>query len=377
MEEANPIKNFSYVGLGRIITIGLQAGFYLLLAALMDPEVYGELSVILALAATFSTISLFGLNLSLQVYRAKNNIEISGQIITLFIILTTIASIILIPIDYVAAFLCASLSFFAMAQYDLLGLKQYKKYMIYSALKSGTFFVIPLLLFFVFDITGIVVGMAISNLIGSVSFFKSLTVKKFFGLKNYYKVLVHNFGVFTGSALPNMVDKLLIAPLFGLFIVGIYQFNLQILIALSILPGILSQYLVSEEASGVRHKKLSYLVVLSSIPIVGIAIILVPILVPILYPNYTEGIESLQIMIISIIPQSIGVIFSSKLLAKESTKIGFTAIVRIGSLLILLAILGQFYGLVGLAIAVLISLSANTLYLYVLYMTSTKQNTIH
>jgi len=100
MDEKETIKEFSYVGIGRIATIVLQALFYLILAALIEPEFFGELNVIIALAGTFSIISLFGLNLSLQVYHAKNNSQISEGIITLFIITTTAASLILLVINH-------------------------------------------------------------------------------------------------------------------------------------------------------------------------------------------------------------------------------------------------------------------------------------
>jgi len=377
MNNTDSIKNFSHVGIGRIIATTLHVLFYLVIAALLDPEVYGELFVILALAGTFSTVSLFGLNISMQVYSAKKNYEITNQIITLFIILTTSAALILVTINQIAAFLCIAISFFAMTQSHLLGLKQYKKFMIYSTIKSGTSFIIPILLYFIFDINGIIFGMAISNFIASIPFLKNLSFRSFTGLKNNFKVLVNNFGVHAGGTLPFMLDKLLIAPFFGFFIVGIYTFNLQVFIALGVLPGILNQYLISEESSGVRHRKLSLVVVSSSFVLAVIAIILAPVLVPIFYPLYVEGIESLQILVIAIIPLSIGVVFSSRLLGQESTRIGLTSIVHIGSMLILLVVLGEIYGLVGLSVAVLISQCANTLFLYILYRKSrAKLNTI-
>ena len=81
---------------------------------------------------------------------------------------------------------------------------------------------IPIVLYFVFDIYGIILGMAISNFLGSLPILKNLKITSFFELKNIYKVLVHNFGVSMGARLPSMVDKLAIAPLFGFFIVGIF-----------------------------------------------------------------------------------------------------------------------------------------------------------
>jgi len=367
MKQNSSIKNFSFLGIGRIVTIVLQAFFYLLLAAFLDPEIYGELSVIVALAGTFSVISSFGLNLSLQVYQAKKNSNVSAQITTLFLISTSIASLILLFIDPIAALLCICLSFFSLNQYRLLGLKKYKKFMIFSILKSGTFFIIPISLYFVFDIYGIVLGMAISNFIGSLPVFRNITIKSFFDLKNYYKILINNFGVVASGSLSHTVDKLVIGSLFGFFIVGVYQFNLQVFLALSALPGILGSYLVTEESSGVGHRKLSFYVVLGSILLAVVAIILAPILVPVFFPKYSEGISALQVLVLTIIPISINVIYHSKLIAKESTKIGFELIVKIGSLLLFIVVLGGSFGLIGLSFAVLLSISCTTLFIYLLY----------
>ncbi len=367
MTSRASIKNFSFVGVGRLFTIIIQALFYLFLAALMEPEIYGELNVILALASTFSLLSMFGLNLSSQIYLAKGKYKIDEQIRTLFLILTSAAALILVFIEPVAALLCVALSFFSMNQYHLLGLSKYKKFMFYSILKSGTYFIIPFSLYFIFDIYGIVFGLAISHFIASIVIFRKLTIRSFFGLKKYYKILVHNFAVISGAHLSIVVDKLLIAPLFGFFIVGIYQFNLQVLLALDALPGVLTLYLISEESKGIRHRKLSYIVVVASIILVVTAIVLAPILVPVFFEKYSDGIPALQILVISVIPLTINAIYNSKLLAKESTKIGFSAIVRIGSMLILIAILGELYGLIGLSLAVLISISVNALFLYLLY----------
>ena len=376
MSQNDSIKNFSYVGFGRIAAIGLQALFYFILAALLEPESYGELSVIVALAGTFSVISTFGLNVSLQVYVAKKNSTLSNQINTLFVISTTIAGLILLPMNPLGALLCVSMSLFSMNQFNLMGLKQYKNFMLNALLKSSTYVIIPLLLYFVLEIPGIVLGMAISNLIASIPFFKTLRLKKFFELKNYYRVLIHNFGVAISGTLPFVVDKLLIAPLFGLFIVGVYQFNLQIFFALGILPGVLGSYLVSEESGGTTHKKISYLVILCSVVLAVITIFAAPYFVNAIFPKYSDGILGLQVMVIAIIPQAVASVFGAKLLAKESTKIGYSAIVQVGSLLLLIALLGNLYGLVGLGIAVLISQAANTLFLYALYRRSIGPKTI-
>ena len=133
------------------------------------------------------------------------------------------------------------------------------------------------------------------------------------------------------------------------------------------MPTVLHSYLLAEESSGVRHKKISYLVILGSVVIALTAVVLAPFFVNEFFPKYSEGVFSLQIMVLSIIPLTVSSVFSAKLQAKESTKVGLSAIVRIGTLMVLLAILGELYGLVGLALSVLFSIIINTIFLFILY----------
>jgi len=216
MAQNSSAKNFSYVGIGRSISLFLQATFFLLFASLLDPEIYGQLNVILALAGTFATISRFGTGITLQVYQSKNESELADQVKTLFLVTTSAASLILLPIDAFAAVLCFCSSFVWMFLQNLLGLKKYKKFMIISILKSGLFFVIPILLYFVIEIPGIVLGIGIASLISSIPFIKDFKIKSFTSLKYRYKFLFQNFLV-ESSSLSILIDKLLISYLFGFF----------------------------------------------------------------------------------------------------------------------------------------------------------------
>jgi len=367
MKQNSSAKNFSYVSIGRITAIGLQAIFYLAFAALLDPETYGQLNYIVALAGTFSIVSRFGLNASLQIFRAKGESKKSDQVGTLFILTTGVAALILLTIDVYAAVLSVASSFFIMNLQNMMGLKQYKKFMLHSILKNILILIIPVLFYFVLDIPGIILGMAISNFLAGIPYFKQIKLKSFFDLRKHYKFLIHNFGADASLNLAFLMDKLLIAPLFGFFIVGIYQFNLMILFALGVIPGILHSFLVTEESSGTTHKKISYLVILGSIAVAVLAIFMAPFLVNEFFPKYSEGILSLQILVLTIIPQSIFSIFIAKLQARESTRMGFSAIVMIVTLMTLIAILGDLYGLIGLSLAVLLATIANVIFSYILY----------
>jgi len=369
MSENNSFKKFSLVAVGRIIAAGLYSGFYLIFATILGPESFGQMSFILAIAGTASVISRFGLPVSAIVYNSKQDQTMSNQINMLAIITTGSASLILLSIDVYASLLCFALSTFLMNTSNLIGLKKYKKFFWTSVIRGILIITIPILLFFILDIPGIVLGLAIANFIGSISFFKSLKIKinSFRDLRNNRQVLIHNYGASISTSLSRWIDKLLIVPLFGFTNVGIYQLNLQILFVLTILPSSLHSFLLSEKVSGNKHGRIRYVAILIAVVLVLLVIIVGPLAINSLFTKYSEGIFALQIVIISLIPLTITEIIKADLQAKESTKVGYLAIVKIGSLLVLLALLGNLYGLVGLSFGFLSSAIIETLFIVFLF----------
>ena len=377
--EENASKNFSYVTLGRIIPAGTLAVFYLIFASVLEPSDYGEVAYLIALAGTFSVIYRFGLPQTLVVFKAKGNLQLTNQINLLAIITTSAATVILLFINEFSALLCLGISFFFLYQHNLLGEKRYSSFMKNAILRSVLILIIPFPLYFVFDISGIILGMALGNIVSSVLLVKNVTlkVKSFQILKNNFKVLINNFGVDTSANLVIFIDRLLIGSLFGFVSLGVYHFIMQMLFGLEILPRALYLFLLSEESRDKKHKNIIYFVVLAS----GIMVIVVfsfsPLLIEQFFPNYSDGIFPLQILITSLIPLSISHIFTAKLQATQSTKVGYSAIIRIDSLLILLSILGSIYGLIGFAFSVLISSILNTVFLFFLYYRYNRQMNVN
>jgi len=369
LSKTSSYRNFSYIALGRFVAAGLQALFYLIFAALLDPEQYGQMSYLIAIASTFSVISRFGFPHTVSVYQAKGDSTTANQVNVLAILSTSVGALTLLFFNPLVAVLSLSISFILMNQYNLLGLKKYKTHALIDIVKSILVLILPLALFFVLDIPGVLLGIAISNFLCCFPFFRklSLNLQGFDRIRKNYKVLIHNFGADSATSLPRVVDKLVIVPLLGFSTVGIYQFNLQILFALEMLPIIMHGFLLSEESSGKNLRKFNTTLIIISALVVIAVIFLSPIFVSELFPKYSEGIFSLQIMVISLMPLSISAMLSAKLQAKESTKIGFSALVRIGSLIILILFLGNLYGLIGLSMAVLISSILYAVFLSALY----------
>ena len=367
MSQSNS-RNFSFVVVGRVISSGLQAMFYLIFSSMMDPAAYGNLSYIIALAGTASIVSRFGLNQSVIIYRTKNESELSNNLNVLSLITTTTASLILLPFNIYAALLCFSISFFIMNIHNLIGLKKYKQYMTIDIVKGILIVSIPVFFYFILEIPGIIIGMSVSYLLCSFNSVKIYSFKKniFKNFGTNPKILLHNFGVDLSIYVPKFADKLVVFPILGYYSTGIHQLNMQILFGLEMLPIALQSFLLSQNSNGKKNTKISYLVILSSLIIALIVFFISPFFINELFPQYSEGISSLQIMIFSIVPLSIIATFNAKLQSKESTKVGYSVFLRTGSLLILLGLLGSIFGLNGLAVAVLSSTILHAIFLTIL-----------
>lgn len=366
---SNLIKNISYFTIGRLSVTGLQTLFYFVIAFLVIPETFGEISYLISLAGTVSVISRFGFTNTIIVLHGKSNNKFVQEANLLSAILITIGSIILIPINEYAAIFCFGFSLYQMNQFNLIGLKHYKKFMYNGILKGILIVILPITLYFILDIGGVLLGMALGNLLASTNFIKSI-MRKFEGFSEIRKnihVIIHNFSVDISPSVTRYVDKLIIVPFFGFTFAGIYQFNIQILLLFEILPQGIHAFFLSEESSGKVPKKIYYYLIVGTTILVIIGITIIPILIEMFLPNYSIGTLGLQILMLSLFPLTFASILNAKLQASQSTKVGYTSPVRIGLLLILIPILGNSYGLEGLSIAIFVSSLAFAVILYLIY----------
>lgn len=360
--KKNVSKNFLLVTIGHISSSGIQAIFYLIFASFMTTSSYGQMSYFIALAGIFSVISRFGFQYTVEIYTADNKLEHSKQINLLATITSAIAAIVLIPINEFASILSIGFSFFTMSQYNLLGSKNYKKYVWTSVLKSALSIILPIIFYFMFNITGILIGLAISNFVGSFTFIKSLNINRnLFQILKNYKFLAQNFGVDMAYTFPVFFDKILISPLFGYEFVGIYQFNMQILMAINLLAETLHSFLLSENST--KTRMINYYILIATTLCVLAAIIMAPIIIPKFFPAFSKGIFSLQIIVLASLPLALSSIFNAKLQLKGHTSVGVSAIIRISSLSLFILVFGNLYGLVGLSLAVVFSAITYTSFL--------------
>jgi len=159
---------------------------------------------------------------------------------------------------------------------------------------------------------------------------------------------------------------LVIGALFGFSILGEYHFAVQFLFLLESLPRALSIYLVPQEAEGKKNKKIKMLSIGAAILLAVISIVTVPYGVNAFLPEYHESILPIQILSIAIIPLSISSIQTSEFLGKENSKLVLIgSIIQSGLYFLLIIVLGQSFGISGMAIGFLTAAIVKTVFNFI------------
>ncbi len=346
------------------IVVGL---FWLYLASLLGEESYGKISYFLAIGGIASTISLVGASNTIMVHTAKK-IRIESSFYLISLVCGFIASIIVFFVvgSYEISIYIFGSVIFGLAISEILGKKLYKDYLKFIFLQKTIMICLAIILYYVIGINGIILGLGISFLPYSVIIFRSLRRSKiqFFILKSHLRFIINNYILSLSGLLNGSIDKLIIAPLFGFAVLGNYQLSLQFLMIFQTLPAIVYKYTLSHDVTGNPNIKLKRLSVLISLGITIIVIILSPIIIPILFPTFTNVIGLIQIMSIALIPISISYAYTSNLLANEKSGIilissGLFFAVEI----ILIYLFGRSLNVDGIAIAYVSAIITQTLFL--------------
>ena len=334
---------------------------------MLGAEQYGEVSYYIAIAGIASTISFLGLGNVVIVYTAKGE-KIQPPTFVIGVISSVIAviAVFLIFSQIGISLYVLGYVIFSLATAEILGKKQYRNYSTYLVTQKILMVGFALFFYYYMGLEGVILGIGLSFFPYLTRIYKSLRKDKLdfslirprigFIMNSYVLDLTRTFSGYT--------DKLIVAPLFGFAILGNYQLGIQVLAILTILPGIVYQYILPRDSSGDSNKKLKKLTITVSIILAGLGFILAPIILPILFPKFTEAIEVIQIVSISVIPSTINLMYISKFLGNELSKI-----VLIGSGVFLLVqiisifILGELIGVNGVAMALVLGASAEAIFL--------------
>jgi O-antigen/teichoic acid export membrane protein len=361
-------KGLSAMVISTITANGISAVFWLYMASLLGSENYGEVNYLISIAIIATTIAIFGANPTIIVYTAKGEkiapvlfvlAGLSGLIVSIivFFIFNSIGTSLLIIGSVV----------FGLATSELIGRGLYKKYGKYLVVQKILMVGFAISLYHLLDLEGVVIGIALSYLPFTLLIYKGmksgniqlsiLKPKRFFMINNYSLEISRIFG--------GHVDKLIIAPLLGFALLGNYQLGFQFFLLISILPSIVYQYSLPQDSKGITNYSLKRKTIVLCIGISILSFIFSPYLISNLFPTYLEAVQIIQIMSFALIPKTINLMNTSYLIGKEKMKfILIGVIIYLVSQISLILILGELYGINGVASSLIIALSIESLFLH-------------
>ena len=358
-KKTNSLKSISQIGISDIIGSGIVAFFWFYLATLVDAEAYGELHYFIAIAGLAYIISMLGTRDVITVYVSKK-IKIAPTLFLLSLSAGIVTAIVIFGIFYRidAAFLVLAFIINDLSIGYILGQKLFNSYAKYILTQKILTLVLGLGFYYIFGIEGIIFALALSYIHFAIVIFRGFRESKtdFSLLSPRSRFIITNYSLSLFGGFRSNLDKIIIVPILGLTLLGNYALALQIWAVLILLSSTIFKYILTHDASGNPNKKLKIFTFFSSIVIAIFGITILPLIIPELFPKYTGTVDAIQIMSICVIPATVGQIYYSKLLGLEKSKtILIGRIISISSFLTGILLLGLTYGIIGVAVAFVLS----------------------
>ena len=363
-------KGLLSIGFADIVGSVISAFFWLYIASQLNPDIFGELIYFIGIAGTAQLVSLLGSSNVLTVYTAKN-VKIQS---TLFLISVLAAAISLVIITIFfnrldAGLLAVGFVVFSLVNSVILGKKLFVKYSKLVLSQKILTLILGIGLYFVFDVYGIIYGLALSYIPHLVIFVKEFSRTKidFALLKPRKGFIINNYVMNLTSGLGGTLDKLIIAPILGLALLGNYSLALQMLTMMMMFSAVVYKYLLPLDASGEPNKKIRQITIIISIIITVLGVTILPNVIDWIFPKFIDAKDAIQIMSLGIIPGTISILYSSKFLGMEKSK--FLLITKFVSLVVLIGgflYFGPIYGTVGLAWVIVAILTWESIFLFIM-----------
>jgi len=135
-------------------------------------------------------------------------------------------------------------------------------------------------------------------------------------------------------------------------------------LVISLLPTIVYQFILPHDARGTRNVKLKKATILVSIGLAVLGLLLAPVVIPVLFEEYSDAVEIVQIMSVGIVPLTVGYMYTSKFLGMEESRyVLFSSIIFIVIQVSLIFLLGSIMGINGAAIALVLAAASQSAYL--------------
>ena len=363
-------KGLLSIGFADVVGSGLSGLFWLYIASQLNPNVYGEIIYLISIAGLAQLVSLVGSSNALTVYTAKN-VKIQSTLFLLSILATAVSAIIItILLNRIdAGLLAVGFVLFSLVNSVMLGKKLFVKYSKLIMSQKILTLILGLGLYFVFDVYGIIYGLALSYIPHLIIFVKEFSRTKidFTLLKPRSGFIINNYVMSLTVGLVGVVDKIIIVPILGLTLLGNYSLALQMFTMMMMFSAVVYKYLLPLDASGKANKKIRQITIIISIIIAIFGVTILPNVIDWMFPKYIDATYMIQIMSIGVVPATISYLYSSKFLGMEKSK--FVMITKLISLVMMIGgflYFGPIYGSVGLACVLVGILMWESIFLFVM-----------
>jgi|TARA_Y100000310_G_C20583012_1_gene763943 O-antigen/teichoic acid export membrane protein len=358
-------KGLGTIGLSDVLGSVISAVFWFFLASVIKPDEYGEIFYFISIVSVAFTLSTVGTLNTTIVFSAKGK-QLESTLNAISLLFGVVASLILIIIFYQIDLVVLLFGYIinTLAIGYLLGKKFYSKYAIFVLLQKIFTVIIGISFFYMFGADGIILALGISYfgvLFIIINSYRKSPIK-FQEFKKNLRFIWHNYSVKAIGMIKENVDKIIIVPLIGFSSLGNYALALQFIAILSMSNMIIGKYFLIHDSQDVHNKKLKKYFVIFNVCIGIIASISLPIVVPYIFPQFTE-IGILAIMSLSVIPTAIIAVKTSELLGNEkSGVVVIGALISSITIVVSMLILVPIFGITGSAISFVLSPSFQAVY---------------
>lgn len=363
------VKDISTLSVANIIPTIIAAGFWFYIASLVGDEIYGEITYYLTIAGIASGVTMLGAPSTLNVYAAKGE-RILPILSTIIFTLSAIGAITIFFMFYNlgVSIHVFSYAIFGLITAEFLGRRLFKTYMKMTIIQKGLMVCFAILLYYLIGNNGIILGIALSFVPFIILYFKEFRENKvnFGDLKPKKKFILNNYLLQFSRMFSASVDKIIIAPVFGFAILGNYALGMQFYMVFLIIPSIIFQYIVPQDAKGNPSIVLKKITVLISIGIAILGILFSPEIIKIMFPEFLEAVSIVQIISLGVIPGTINYMYISKFLGSLQNKIILmSSSIFLVSMILGMFILGKFYGVHGIATAFVLASTMESIFLII------------
>ena len=381
IKQIKGLRSISQIGVATTAGNAIAAFFWIYMADLMGQEDYGELGYLLSIAGIASTISIVGGQWTMSVYTAKG-VRIESSLYFISIITSTVSAIVLYFLfeNVGMSVYVIGVVIFNLFVAEILGKKRYKTYSKIFFLQKIILVILAILLYYILGAEGVLLAYGISYLVFTSRIINSLRNHEFnFGLlRQRFKFWMFNYIIQLSNSARAQIDILLIGPLFGFALVGNYFLGLQVLGLFLILPLIIFKYTLPQDSSGSSTKQIKIITVVTSIGFALLGIFVAPEVIPLVLPEYADTVELIPLLSLAIIPRTVTTMLMSGFLGKENNMHLLVGNLIAFSIVVLgILYLPEYFDIVGLAIAYVLSVTIQTIYLLIVYLRTTKTQNLN